>query len=445
MRYGMLTQWYDPEPGPAALPGVLARGLAERGHAVNVVTGFPNYPTGQLAPGYTLSARQDGMIDGVGVRRVALYPSHDTSFARRLLNYGSFAACAAAFGMSYVRGADALWVNYSPITVALPMWLAQLRDRVPLVVHVGDLWPDTMTAGGFAPPGLVGTAMTGALNRWVNAMYASAEVVTYIAPGVHDILVDRGVPAHKLQYAPMWADESTFAPADARTRTEGEAWRRSLGVADEEILLLYAGALGHAQGLETLIDAAAEAGRGPGQPGRAHRRVRVVVAGSGTAEPDLRERAVRLGASVPSGEPADLGAANRQTVTFIGRVDQSRMPVLMAGADACYVGLRRDPLSAVTMPSKTQATMAAGRAVVVAADGDVQQVVREAGAGYATDSGDVPGLTRILRQLCESGRAALESAGMAGRRYYEAQFSVRRAVDRAERALAKAAGAERTS
>ena len=104
----MLTQWYDPEPGPAALPGVLARGLVARGHQVNVVTGFPNYPTGKVAEGYTVSRRFDEVRDGVAVRRVALYPSHDTSFARRLLNYGSFGASAAASGMSFLRGADAL-------------------------------------------------------------------------------------------------------------------------------------------------------------------------------------------------------------------------------------------------------------------------------------------------------------------------------------------------
>ena len=423
----MLTQWYDPEPGPAALPGVLARGLVARGHQVNVVTGFPNYPTGQVADGYTVSRRFDEVLDGVAVRRVALYPSHDTSFARRLLNYGSFGASAAASGMSFLRGADALWVNYSPITVALPMWLARYARGIPLVVHVGDLWPDTMTAGGFAlpeasggggPVALATKAADTVLHRWCDAMYAAAEVVTYISPGVRSILLDRGVPEHKLQYAPMWAEEGTFRPADTATRTAGEEWRRRIGVADDQVLLLYAGALGEAQGLETLLQACAA---------DVPATLRCVIAGSGTAEPRLRRLAEDL-----------RKTRGREVVTFIGRVDQSEMPTLMAGADACYVGLSRDPLSAVTMPSKTQATMAAGRALVVAADGDVQYVVKEAGAGFATDSGDVSGLARILNDVCESGRAALESTGLAGRRYYEANFSVDRAVERAEAALATA-------
>ena len=115
MRIGLLTQWYDPEPGPARLPGVLARGLAARGHQVSVLTGFPNYPTGELPPGWSMSRMRRQVEDGVSVTRVALYPSHDASAARRMANYGSFGASTLVNGMSALRGADVCWVNYSPI------------------------------------------------------------------------------------------------------------------------------------------------------------------------------------------------------------------------------------------------------------------------------------------------------------------------------------------
>src|SRR5450756_1458513 len=98
MRVGLLTQWYDPEPGPAALPGVLARGLVARGHEVQVLTGFPNYPTGVVAAGYRMRRVLDEVVDGVDVRRVALYPSHDASTVRRVTNYVSFGASAVVNG-----------------------------------------------------------------------------------------------------------------------------------------------------------------------------------------------------------------------------------------------------------------------------------------------------------------------------------------------------------
>ena len=99
MRVGLLTQWFDPEPGPAALPGTLARQLAARGHHVQVLTGFPNYPTGRLADGYRMQRRLDETVDGVDVRRVALYPSHNASAVSRMANYASFGASALASGL----------------------------------------------------------------------------------------------------------------------------------------------------------------------------------------------------------------------------------------------------------------------------------------------------------------------------------------------------------
>lgn len=436
MRIGLLTQWYDPEPGPAALPGVLARGLRARGHEVRVLTGFPNYPSGELPQGWRMTPRRRRVEDGIDVTRVALYPSHDGRVWRRMANYGSFGASALAAGVPSFRGLDAMWVNYSPITIAAPMLAARYGLGVPAVCHVADLWPDTLTAGGFAPgDSRLGRTAEAALDAWCDAMYAASEVVTYIAPGVGAELERRGVPARKLAYAPMWAEESTFSPADADTRRAGEEWRRDLGIAPEEVVLLYAGALGHAQGLQTLVDAAArfaDTARGSGGAdaeagtGSGAARLRVVVVGSGVAEADLRARAEAAGL-VP------------EVVMFPGRVPQERMPVLMAGADACFVGLAATPLSRITMPSKTQASLAAGKALVVAADGDVQQVARESGAGWAVDSGDVAALTEVMAAVCQSGREGLAARGRAGRAYYEEHFGLDRALDRAETHLARAA------
>ena len=157
MRIGILSQWFDPEPGPASLPGVLARGLVDRGHDVQVVTGFPNYPTGLLDSRYRMSRRLDERIGVVDVRRVALYPSHDGSVAGRLGNYASFGASAVASGIGAFRGVDAIWVYASPITVSWPLWAARLTMGLPGSAHALDLWPDTLavlansTMAGSAP------------------------------------------------------------------------------------------------------------------------------------------------------------------------------------------------------------------------------------------------------------------------------------------------------
>ncbi|MGW0232039.1 glycosyltransferase family 4 protein [Actinopolymorpha singaporensis] len=410
MRIGVLSQWFDPEPGPASLPGVLARGLAARGHDVQVVTGFPNYPDGRVAAGYRIRRRFDETLENVHVRRVALYPSHDSSAIRRTLTYGSFAASALLSGVERLRGMDAVWVGNSPVTVAAPMWWIRYRYRIPILLHVLDLWPDTVAASGFMSNGKV-RAVEGTLNSWCGRMYRSASSVAYISPGVGRLLQDRGVPADKLTYVPLWAEEHL-------TRRPVESMRAELGLDERHLVLVYAGTLGGAQGLESLVDACAKVG----DPNFC-----CLVAGSGVSEADLRRRA------------RDVGATN---VRFLGRVPKERMPALMATGDIHYVSLRPSAMAAYTMPSKVQATLAAGKAMLVAADGDVASVARESGAGIAVGSADTALVLEGIRQAAILGRRNLRLLGERGRDYYYRTFSAATGVGRVESALRKIARQE---
>src|SRR4051794_5829261 len=104
MRLGVLSQWFAPEPGGGAVPTVLANGLVDRGHDVQVLTGFPNYPTGRVYPGYRQALGfRETLQPSLDVRRVPLYASHDPRAARRSLNYLSFAGSAGAIGARALR------------------------------------------------------------------------------------------------------------------------------------------------------------------------------------------------------------------------------------------------------------------------------------------------------------------------------------------------------
>src|SRR5437870_6926115 len=123
MQIGLVSQWYEPEP--STVPSVLAHQLGKRGHSVKVLTGFPNYPEGRVYDGYRIAWRQDSIVSGVPVRRVALFPNHGTSAAGRLANYGSFAATAASWGSGFLKGVGGAWVADSPPTLGLPSWTVQ--------------------------------------------------------------------------------------------------------------------------------------------------------------------------------------------------------------------------------------------------------------------------------------------------------------------------------
>lgn len=402
MRIGMLTQFFDPEPGPAALPGVLARELVARGHSVRVLTGFPNYPVGTIADGYRVRMRQDESMDGVHVRRVPLYPNHGASGPKRLANYASFGLSSTVSGLGYLRDAEAIWVNCSPVTLAWPMWALRALGA-PMVSHVLDLWPDSFYATGFGSR-LEGGAVGAALGAWTSSMYRVSDAVAYISPSVGDLLAERGVARDKLHYVPMWADEATFRP------TPGA--RGELNIPAESVVLTYAGALGDAQGLKTLIDAC----RMVDDP-----RFLCIVAGSGTAEDDLRKRAE--------------GMTN---VRFLGRVPHADMASLLGSSDAGYISLRSHRLSRYSLPSKTQSLLAAGVPLLVAADGDIVQVAQESGAGLTAAQDDPESIASAIRSLIEMGAADRAAMGAAGRRYYERTFSARSGAERVEQMLTEA-------
>lgn len=406
MKIGMLTQWYAPEPGPAALPAELARGLVSRGHDVRVLTGFPNYPTGRLPDGWRMQRTRTAVEDGVTVQRVALYPNHDQSGAKRLVNYGSFATSAILNGFRSLASCDAVWVNYSPVTIGMPMLATRYLHRVPMVTHILDLWPDTLMASGFLD-GRAARVADRTLSWWCSRMYAASHSVAYISPSIGEVLEDRGVPARKTEYVPMWANEQVF-------HGKGVSMRDELEIPSSAVVLLYAGTMGGAQGLESLITAAARFDRS---------KLVVLMAGSGTHENSLREHA---------------RVSNAQSVQFLGRLPQEKMPDLYATADCCYVSLNEHGLARMTMPSKIQAALAAGKPILIAATGDARDVVLESGAGFAAEPEDADSIASALNDALASGRHGLEQRSTLARAYYDTTFSLETGVSRVENLLERA-------
>ena len=142
MNILILTQWYPPEPG--LLIQELAQTLMAHGHQVTVLTGFPNYPSGQLYPGYRLKLLQRETIAGVPVVRVPLYPEHSRSGIKRALNYLSFAVSAATLGWFAVSKPDVMFVYHPPLTIGIPAYVLSRLWRIPFVYQIQDMWPETL-------------------------------------------------------------------------------------------------------------------------------------------------------------------------------------------------------------------------------------------------------------------------------------------------------------
>jgi glycosyltransferase involved in cell wall biosynthesis len=409
LRVGILSQWFDPEPGGGAIPGALARELDRRGHDVTVVTAFPNYPTGEIYNGYRQRLRSESTDGQVRIRRVAIYPSHDGSPLRRSLNYVSFAASATTSGLTALRGLDAIWVYNSPATTSLPAAVAKYLLRVPHVLHVMDLWPDSIFETAFGGRTLRNGTSKSLLDSWCDWTYSLADSVAFVTPGVGEVLALRGVPQDKLHYIPVWADATASALAPPTLRSD-------LRVPDDHLLLLYAGTMGEAQGLSALIQALALV--------RDTTSVTCLLAGTGTAVQELTDMARTLG----------LG-----DVRFLGQLPREAMPGLMAAADVHVVALRDSALSRITMPSKIQTTLASGKPFIAAVSGDAAVAAKASEAAFVATPGDPQSIADAILLAAEATPEQLRTMGAKGRAHYESRYSLQSGVDRIESLLIVAA------
>ncbi|MGH3326844.1 MAG: glycosyltransferase family 4 protein [Streptomycetales bacterium] len=390
----MISQWYEPEVQSATVPSAISRSLTALGHDVSVLTGFPNYPSGRIYPGYQLRPYQFESRSGVGVHRVPLWPSHDRSAVKRAANYLSFASSAAT-RLRILRSVDAWLVYSTPATVAIPALVAKAVFRRPFVLLIQDLWPDTVVESGFVGGGKGLELMVRSLHKFCDATYRNASAVAVTAPGMAELLRRRGVGADKLDVVPNWVDEEAFRPVP-RDREIAREFDLS------GFVVMYAGNLGDFQGLDTIIEASDLLGDIP--------ELKVVFVGAGVAEGRLRAAAERAG---------------RRNILFLGQQPLDRMAALMALSDVQLVTLQDLPLFHATLPSKVQTALASGRPIVAAVPGDASRIIGESGAGLAVRPGDAGALADALRRMYRVGEEGRESMGRRGRAFYLEQLSAR--------------------
>lgn len=390
-RIVLLMQFYDPEPIYKGQK--FAEKLQNMGYDIEVVTGFPNYPGGKVYDGYKIRVLKREKINGINITRIPLYPSHDSSRIGRVLNYVSFMLSAFFYLLFGARKSDMIYVYHPPLTVGLAAAAAQLVRRTPIVLDIHDLWPDTLPATGM----LTNPKLLKVIDAACNWLYRRATRIIVQSDGFKALLMKRGVPEDKLVTVIGWHDEDAIQkPAQA----EPEGFPAD----DNSLRVLFAGNMGRAQALDSVIEAAAqlaEAGH--------ERDVSFFFLGSGLALDDLKAQAAQ---------------ANLSNVTFLGRVPPHEVGGYFAAADCLLVHLRDEPLFSITIPSKTQAYLLAGKPILMAVAGEASRLVETAKAGIAANPQDPSSIAQACLDLARMSAEQRELLGSAGRAFYLRELSM---------------------
>lgn len=385
MKLLVISQYYWPE---SFRINEVVQTLNANGVEVEVLTGKPNYPEGKVFGGYRAWGCVQETLQGVPVHRVPLFP-RGKGAARLALNYLSFIVSGAVFGPLLLRGRqfDAILVFApSPILQAIPaVWLGRLK-KCPVLLWVQDLWPESLSATGHVTHGGI--------------LKAVEHVVRWIYRHVDLLLVQSKAFIPKVQNlagkTPIVYHPNSFL------EDGGESARPEVDCPgfDCAFPVLFAGNLGTAQAVDVILEAAERLKDVEG--------IRFVMVGDGSKRDWMMQKA------------AERELSN---IVFPGRFPVDTMPVLMDRAAALLVTLADTEIFRLTIPSKVQAYMAAGRPIVACLNGAGADVVSEAEAGVTVPAEDGEALARAIRSLHDMPAAQRAALGANGRRYYELHFS----------------------
>lgn len=376
----------------------LAKQLGSKGHTVTTYTGLPHYPAGRFFPGYSLLKGPYVQQGEFGtIIRYPMIPRFK-HFIFLAFNYLSN-LISAILNLWRLPKADVYFVfAVSPIFKVIPAIVLKLFTKKSVVVWYQDLWPDSFFAVTKISQNGVLAAVLKFITLWI---YKRVDCMLIQSEAFRIELLKAGYdkPIH---YVPNWAN----IPAKSFVEPE---WLKLIPSGKKT--LTFAGNIGQAQGLDVVLQAIKQLN----DP-----HLQFVIVGDGSAKAELEKMARSLGLT---------------NVLFLGRRPSEDMSALFATSDFLLVSLRKDYLFSLVIPSKVQAYMQAGKPVVAFLDGEGARVVTEAQCGLSAKAEDVNSLENALRELLNADQAKLNNMGMAGRVYFEKNFTESKIISQIENIL----------
>lgn len=364
----------------------MARRLLARGHQVNMVCGsYGGGETGLSQP--FVDGRRRGMVDGIAIIEFDLAYSNTDGFMKRGMTFVKFAL--RSIGLVFTEKYDVLFATTTPLTAGIPGIVARWLRGKTFVFEVRDLWPELPRAMGVIRNPIVLGAMS--LLEW--ASYRSANRLVGLSPGIVEGIEHRGIPSNRIAAVPNGCDLSIFA-------AEAVPWRPTQ-VQPTDLMAVFAGTHGIANGLNAVLDAAAELKR------RGRDDIKLLLIGQGKLKADLQARA------------ASEGLDN---VVFHDPVNKAKLAGLMAATDLGLQILANVPAFYYgTSPNKFFDYIAAGLPVLNNYPGWLAEMLTEHRCGFAVPPDNAVAFANTLEQAA-ADRNALKAMGKRSRALAETHF-----------------------
>lgn len=393
MRVLFVSHFFLPEElSIAYLMKELADSLAEAGHEVDVLTGYPNWPGGKCFPGYSASRFSYEKMGKLNIYRIPFRAAPNGTFLQRVLDFKSFEFNARRYGKKLQRP-DVIYVPVPANEDALAARALARHFRCKYVVNVQDIQPDGAIELGYIKNPLA----IKVLQRQERLMYADAAHLVAIGENFRERLKAKGIPEEKISVLPNWVDAEDIVPVD-----KINPLRREWAIPDDKFVLLYAGTFGRIHGTEILLQAARLLASEPG--------VLFLMVGQGYDFERCREA---------------VNSENLTNVMVKEFVPRARLSELQSMADVSIVTLKQG-FGHTSVPSKVLGYMSAGRGVLALADEDCDTalLINAAQCGAILEPGNVSALVQKIVALY-ANPALVKVWGENARRYLTAHLDVK--------------------
>lgn len=395
MKILVVTQYFWPEEFRI---NDICEGFIEQGHEVEVLTGIPNYPHGSFFEGYSLFKRGVKEYKGAKVRRVPLIPRGKDNFLMLGLNYISYtlSASIACLGLLFNKYDRVFVFQLSPITLALPGIIVSKMKKIPSIIYVQDLWPESL----FTIKKINNKKVRSILNKICSWIYKSFDKLLITSKSFEDNLVEKGVNRDRIEYFPQWA-ENFYSE-----NIQNEVIEQNRN----EFIVTFAGNIGKVQSVDTIIEAANLA--------KSQKSIKWQILGDGSEFEYIKSLVDKY--------------SLHENVRLLGRKPSSDMPKYFSSSDALIVTLRNDDVLRATLPAKVQSYMASGKPILAAISGEGNEIIKESKCGLVGEAEDHVKLYENVIKLFNMSKEERNTLGNNGKEYFNNNFTREKLLNQLE-------------
>lgn len=392
MKILVVCQYYYPEQFRI---NDICEQLVKNGHQVTVLTGLPNYPTGHIPSEYKLGRKRKEIINGVEILRT-FEIGRKSGVMGMALNYASYMLSASIKAIFFKKDFDCIFVyQLSPVTMALPGVVLKKITNKPLYLYCCDIWPESMK--NILPN--EDSLIFKVVKKFSTFLYSKCDEITVTSkPFIEYFNKEHKIPTGKISYIPQHA-EDIYLEMD-------------FSASNNMIDFVFMGNIGIAQDIDCILDAT--------EMIKDTSNFKIHFVGDGSYLNKSKDIVKVKGLD--------------NIIVFHGRHPLEQMPEYYKLADACLLTLKDENLIGLTMPSKLQGYMAAGKTVIGAINGAAQEVIDESQCGVCVNASNSKALAMAMKDFINNPEK-YKSCGKNARDYFKKHFTKQIFIDKLEKKL----------